>query len=767
MKKIKIFRVIGAALAGVSLLMAAGCSNLFESVEKENSYQVQTQKGRLVFSVSSSARAASTVNPSGFDFTKDSGLTFTLTGTLSGTTSTLGTWSDSGETKAYAAMSADSSILIDTGSWTFNLNVTKDGKDILYGTKTLEIVGGDNTLDFGELSEASGENAAEGNVSFTLTFPLDAAKGAAATLTSVDAQTAGEETSLEVISGVEKSCVTYTKSADAGSYILAIKLYSSMDTKDSSTYLNTYTALVNVAPGQKSEGSAELTDLNALYKITYELNGGSLEEGSATSLTYNNHAKVTLPNPARTGYTFAGWSKTSLVGLVETTTIADYEAGAQITLSSDTTLYALWMKNEYKITYNVNLDNLSNVTNSNITTYTDKDDVTISDLTLADDDYIFCAWYEDEDFSTKTTGWKAGEKYGNITLYAKIDSAVIAQIKAMTESGTIKVSGEYSIDLIRKINKALKALAETSSDVLVTLDLSEVTGFTELEAASLDNQNCSFFWCENLAGIELPSTITSIGEYAFCGCTGLSTVTIPDSVTSVERSAFSSCNKLNTVYYKGTFEKWLEISFINIDSNPCCNGADLYIGGTKLTKVTFSDSLTEIGKYVLRGCTSVTEITIPSSITKIGDGAFNCVNNKTVNYTGTVKQWCEIEFADKNANPCKSMINGDFYINGTKIEGNYTIPDTVEEIGQYAFAGCKFVDLTIPSSVTMIGPCAFNYTSISYATIEGNNAGWQVQGYIESTKTFQKVTDKDFSSITPSTMATYLNSTYGSYRWMR
>lgn len=98
----------------------SGCSNLFESVEKSNdSSQVlgsSSQKGRLLFSADSGARAANTVNPALFNFTSDAGLSFTLTGTLDGTTSTIGTWSDSDDSKAYSLMSSDNSILVDVGS---------------------------------------------------------------------------------------------------------------------------------------------------------------------------------------------------------------------------------------------------------------------------------------------------------------------------------------------------------------------------------------------------------------------------------------------------------------------------------------------------------------------------------------------------------------------------------------------------------------------------------------------------------------------------
>ena len=49
----------------------------------------------------------------------------------------------------------------------------------------------------------------------------------------------------------------------------------------------------------------------------------------------------------------------------------------------------------------------------------------------------------------------------------------------------------------------------------------------------------------------IPSTVTSIGNYAFSGCSGLTSVTIPNSVTSIGHEAFRNCSELNDVKIKG------------------------------------------------------------------------------------------------------------------------------------------------------------------------------------------------------------------------
>ncbi len=47
-------------------------------------------------------------------------------------------------------------------------------------------------------------------------------------------------------------------------------------------------------------------------------------------------------------------------------------------------------------------------------------------------------------------------------------------------------------------------------------------------------------YCRELTDIEIPDSVTSIGDFAFCICKSLTSVTIPDRVTSIGNSAFMS-----------------------------------------------------------------------------------------------------------------------------------------------------------------------------------------------------------------------------------
>ena len=82
------------------------------------------------------------------------------------------------------------------------------------------------------------------------------------------------------------------------------------------------------------------------YTISYNANGGSGAPSSQTK-THDKNLTLSTTKPTRSGYTFQGWS-TSSTGAVK------YSAGGKFTSNAKTTLYAVWTKLTYTISYNAN-----------------------------------------------------------------------------------------------------------------------------------------------------------------------------------------------------------------------------------------------------------------------------------------------------------------------------------------------------------------------------------------------------------------------------
>ena len=83
--------------------------------------------------------------------------------------------------------------------------------------------------------------------------------------------------------------------------------------------------------------------------------------------------------------------------------------------------------------------------------------------------------------------------------------------------------------------------AGSCRDSLIVIPSKSPEGDTVVGIAAYAFRNCTF-----LKGIELPSSLRTIGAYAFYG-SGISTVDIPDSVYSIGEYAFCGCYSLTAI----------------------------------------------------------------------------------------------------------------------------------------------------------------------------------------------------------------------------
>lgn len=93
--------------------------------------------------------------------------------------------------------------------------------------------------------------------------------------------------------------------------------------------------------------------------------------------------------------------------------------------------------------------------------------------------------------------------------------------------------------------------------------------------------NRMFYECDRLRNVELPATLTIIGEYAFAGCDSLQTLYIHDGVTEIQYNAFRNCTKL----------KYLRLP----------------------------NTLVTLGNESLGYCESLQFLNIPASVTSVGN----------------------------------------------------------------------------------------------------------------------------------------------------
>ena len=161
----------------------------------------------------------------------------------------------------------------------------------------------------------------------------------------------------------------------------------------------------HVIPDQDTRYQARWI-LESDYIITYKLNGGTNAPENPASYNVETET-ITLKDPVKPGYTFAGWYKAEDFTGGAVTKIAQGSTG-------DITLYAKWELVSYTITYE--LEGGTNVPENPASYNVETGTITLKAPTK--DKYDFKGWYKDAEFTTQVTEIPQGST-GNITLYAK------------------------------------------------------------------------------------------------------------------------------------------------------------------------------------------------------------------------------------------------------------------------------------------------------------------------------------------------------------
>lgn len=105
----------------------------------------------------------------------------------------------------------------------------------------------------------------------------------------------------------------------------------------------------------------------------------------------------------------------------------------------------------------------------------------------------------------------------------------------------------------------------------------------------------------------IPSTVNTIGEYAFMSCEHLKTIEMPSTVNEILTGAFNDCFNLTN---------------FRMPSSVTTIGHGAFSGCSSLTEMEIPNSVTEIGEKAFYYCSGLVKLTLPSSAPKIGGEAF-------------------------------------------------------------------------------------------------------------------------------------------------
>lgn len=240
--------------------------------------------------------------------------------------------------------------------------------------------------------------------------------------------------------------------------------------------------------------------------------------------------------------------------------------------------------------------------------------------------------------------------------------------------------------------------------------------FVNPQSNPLNQATNLYFEDKLVSDVVIPDYITVIPQYLFAGYKGLESVTMPDSVIGVQEGAFMDCSSLKVINWSNSIEY---VGPITQDSSRRMYG--VFEGCSSIESITLPNSLQTIGIGAFADCISLKNIVIPNSVKRMGGYSFSgCNSLDEVYYLGNLADWCEIDFTDFGGNP---VINETYLYFDGKLVTDITIPDSIVDVGAFAFSGCKSLkSVVFPDHVEKIGYHSFsNCTALENITIYRND----------------------------------------------
>ncbi len=298
----------------------------------------------------------------------------------------------------------------------------------------------------------------------------------------------------------------------------------------------------------------------------------------------------------------------------------------------------------------------------------------------------------------------------------KLNSIKFAPDCALTEikGGSGNTSGAFSGCSITEITLPAKLQTIGGYAFYNCRNLNTV----KFEATSKldDIQQNAFASCGLLTSMELPASVTKIGNNAFSSCNlgaNGGAIALPENLTTIGDSAFYSCQGISSVTLQSSVESIGKSAFYN-----CQN----------MMSIALNDGLQTIGDGAFQSCGKLSEITIPSTVTSFSSTVvpanlfygcsnlwsvvFECdvTNDIPVQIFYNCRSLSEINF--KKAFTPTKIGNGAFY--STAIT-SFTVPSSVEQIDHTAFCNCSKLETVTfepESQLTKMGDTGTRYSGV-------------------------------------------------------
>ena len=262
---------------------------------------------------------------------------------------------------------------------------------------------------------------------------------------------------------------------------------------------------------------------------------------------------------------------------------------------------------------------------------------------------------------------------------------------------------------------------------------------------------------KNSVSVSVVDGTKIINQKALYNSETLEEVSLPNSLVTICEGAFLFSKKITKSTFRGSYNEWAGINFVDSYSTPAYYSGSLIADGLdgdtldvstetindyaftnliNLKKIILRDSVKTVGKNSFTGCYNVLELSIGTGLESIGEKAFEkcyklieICNNSNLNLqsgsleNGNISTYAK-NIYKSNSGASKLSKFGDYIIfndNGYKTIVDYdslnpiaTLPTF--DVGNYALYNKSYVtELIIPEGVKIIGD--YSFAGLSQITV--------------------------------------------------
>ena len=277
-------------------------------------------------------------------------------------------------------------------------------------------------------------------------------------------------------------------------------------------------------------------------------------------------------------------------------------------------------------------------------------------------------------------------------------------------------------------------------------------------------EDYAFAGITNLKSVSIPSTVTSIGAKAFEGCPNIEEFDIADG-----NSKYDSRENCNGIIDTQSNKLIKAFKNTTIPSTVTTIGAYAFANIQSLTKITLPNNITIVEEGAFANCTNVTSLELSANLTTVGYQAFKNLGIESLNIPMSLTnisvrafEGCKDLFIVKV--DAKNEVYASYQSNGIIEKASNALvlgtADTVLDsslstVKQFAFYGSAIKSITVPASMTSLEPGAFaGCTKLTQLKVEAGNAVYEDRGL---NAVIEKETDRLVAGCNTTFNNTYLD----------